>query len=353
MSVTVYLAGYALGQIPYGFLANRWGRKKTIYFGMLIFILGSLICAGTHSFSGLISGRAVMAIGSSVGLIMAFTLVSDFFEEREARRVLAYLTLSGALAPGLANLIGGFLTGYFGWQSCFYFFIVYAIFVVALVSRLPEGRGEKGLSAAERSAFFGQIGPKRFLLLSGMAAMATTIIYIFTATAPLIAVQVLEVAPQVYGLMSIIPMLGTAGGCLVSVRLSNDLSGSAVMKLGLSISLLGAALQWGLIKVIGMHVCSLFLPMPMIYFGLPLVYANAAALGLSNCRNKSMASGIFTLLNVGLSLLGVLLMGWIGVHSLLNVSLLFVAICSVMAFLFFLSSRAERSSLSFESPNES
>ena len=125
------------------------------------------------------------------------------------------------------------------------------------------------------------------------------------------------------------------------------------MKLGLSISLLGAALQWGLIKVIGMHVCSLFLPMPMIYFGLPLVYANAAALGLSNCRNKSMASGIFTLLNVGLSLLGVLLMGWIGVHSLLNVSLLFVAICSVMAFLFFLSSRAERSSLSFESPNES
>ena len=183
--------------------------------------------------------------------------------------------------------------------------------------------------------------------------MATTIIYIFTATAPLIAVQVLEVAPQVYGLMSIIPMLGTAGGCLVSVRLSNDLSGSAVMKLGLSISLLGAALQWGLIKVIGMHVCSLFLPMPMIYFGLPLVYANAAALGLSNCRNKSMASGIFTLLNVGLSLLGVLLMGWIGVHSLLNVSLLFVAICSVMAFLFFLSSRAERSSLSFESPNES
>src|SRR5579872_5320134 len=122
--ITAYLAGYGLGQLPYGPMANGLGRKKTLMIGIIIAIFGSLLCVlskTTHSFALLIFGRFVQALGACVGLKISFTMIADCFEQKEATRKVSQLIFAFAIMPGVAMAIGGWLTQMFDWQSCFYF----------------------------------------------------------------------------------------------------------------------------------------------------------------------------------------------------------------------------------------
>ena len=332
MTVAMYLGGYALGQLPYGWLSSRFGARTAIFTGLFVFVLGCLLCAWSPSFEVLMAGRGVMALGAAVGLMMTFTLVSQFYTTKEARAIFAYTTIAMAIAPGLANVIGGMLTGYLGWKSCFYFLIFYAGLVGVFATRLPRFQGQR--QAFEPRSYLGAVKNGRFVALSLMAAMTTAVIYVFASTAPLTAVYFLEVAPQFYGLVSFVPFIGTVSGCLIAAEVSKKLSAQKAIGIGLCISLTGAVVKWALVKGFGLHVWSLFLPMPLIYLGMPFVYSNGAAIGLGMIKDKSVASSIFCTANIGLSLLGVMLMGWMGVSSLCRMPIVFLSMIVMMVVLF-------------------
>src|ERR1700733_7445245 len=104
LTMTSYLIGYALGQLPYGPLANAFGRKKTLYIGISISILGSLLCALSAvlgSFGALILARFVQALGATAGLKMSYTMVADTHEPADATRTISRFSLAFAVVPGL------------------------------------------------------------------------------------------------------------------------------------------------------------------------------------------------------------------------------------------------------------
>ncbi|MBS0654115.1 MAG: MFS transporter, partial [Verrucomicrobia bacterium] len=113
LTVTAYLIGYAFAQLPYGPIANRYGRKPALYFGISLAIIGSLLCAFSapaHSFGLLLFGRVIQALGASVGLKVSFTMVGDAFDQTVATKTISRLLLSFAVMPSLAIAIGGWLT---------------------------------------------------------------------------------------------------------------------------------------------------------------------------------------------------------------------------------------------------
>lgn len=352
-TVSVYLAGFALGQLPYGWLSNRLSRKSTIHIGLTIYAIGAVFCATTHAFHLLLIGRAVMALGGAVGLMMAFAIISDYFSVKEARRVLAFLMLFSAFAPGLANLIGGLLTSFIGWHSCFYFLAGYAVFISLLVARLPLAREQANAQISNIGAYLGILKQGRFLLLSLLAALTTTVIYIFASTAPLITIYVLDKSPYMYGLVSVIPFVGSVIGCILSAKLSQNMTAKRVITLGIVICMTGSVLKWGLIQVVGLHIWSLFIPMPLIYLGLPLIYSNSVALALSTIDNKSVASSIFCACNIGLAFFGVLIMSWLGLESINQMALSFVILCTLMGLIFTFSNRLEKRSFASPAGSES
>ena len=104
LTITWFLIGYAFGQLLYGPLANRFGRKPALYAGILLQIISSLACvlAGKlHNYDALVAARFALALGSGVGLKMTFTLVNECYEPKSASKKIAYLMLAFAITPVL------------------------------------------------------------------------------------------------------------------------------------------------------------------------------------------------------------------------------------------------------------
>ena len=145
-TVAVYFLGLALGQSFYGPVADRWGRKRPLYAGLLLFILASAGCALTQSIGALIALRFLQALGGSAQIVVARAVVRDYFDERDSARVLSLLMLVMGVAPILAPLLGGQLVGFFGWRSIFWTLAAFATACLVAVSFTL--RGEPAARAA-------------------------------------------------------------------------------------------------------------------------------------------------------------------------------------------------------------
>ncbi len=138
LTITLFLLGYALGQLIYGPLANRLGRKSAFYIGILVATIGSIISILSeplNSFGLLIFGRMLEALGSSAGLVIAFTIINDHYYPQQARRIIAYLMLAFAVVPGIATFIGGLLVSHWHWITCFYFLLIYGLILIIPAAR--------------------------------------------------------------------------------------------------------------------------------------------------------------------------------------------------------------------------
>jgi MFS family permease len=139
--LAIFLVGYTFGFLPYGPMAGYFGRRKTLLYGVLFAIIGAtLSIAGflLKDISSLYIGRLVCGLGSSVGLKMAFTYIAELYPPSETQERIAYMSLSFALCPPLAVLLGGYLTSHIGAGACFASILLYALGVLWISSHLPE-----------------------------------------------------------------------------------------------------------------------------------------------------------------------------------------------------------------------
>ena len=147
-TMSVFLIGYAIGQLPYGPLANRFGRKKAITIGVVIALIGTVMAFFAQSFWVLLLARFIQAIGSSVGLKVGFTMIGDMHAGESAAKALATLSLAFGFMPGLATAIGGFVTVMAGWRGCFLVLVLYTVVLWLLCQVLPETAKELQIGRA-------------------------------------------------------------------------------------------------------------------------------------------------------------------------------------------------------------
>lgn len=141
MSLASYFAGTALGQLIYGPLADRFGRRKPLVAGLVLFTLASLACALAQSLEWLIIARFVQALGGCAGMVISRAVVRDLCDPLSSAKVFSKLMLVMGVAPILAPLGGGLLLQLFGWQSIFLGLVLFsALCLVAVLLWLPETR---------------------------------------------------------------------------------------------------------------------------------------------------------------------------------------------------------------------
>ncbi len=203
MTMTSYLVGYALGQLPYGPLANAFGRKKTLYWGIWISIAGCLLCAFSAlngSFATLLFARFLQAFGATVGLKISYTMVADTYDQTAATRIISRFVLAFAVMPGIAIAIGGLLTQWFDWESCFYFLALFGLFMLYLCKRLPEtaksiDRGHLKMGAVIEG-YRSTLKNKILVICSFMMGCGGAIIYIFASKSPFIGITLIGLTPD-------------------------------------------------------------------------------------------------------------------------------------------------------------
>lgn len=339
-TISWFLIGYALGQLLYGPIANRFGRKPALYLGISLQIISSLLCAlsGTiHQFGLLIIARFLLALGSGVGLKMTFTLVNECYEPKIANQKISYLILAFAITPGLGVALGGVLNTWFGWQSCFYASTIYGFILLFLVTKLPETQKILDLDALtlkhlvhEYKAQF-----KNIRLITGALLMGSAgcFVYAFAAIAPFIAINTFGMNSTEYGLANILPPIGMILGSLVSARLAQKYLLTSVIRIGIIIAAIGSFVM--LITIL-MHfpvIFSLFLPTLLVYFGICFIIANASTLAMMHVSDKAHGSSVMNFLNVGLSTILVLSLGLFSIKPLTLPSV-YLALCIGMLFIF-------------------
>jgi len=335
-TITWFLIGYAVGQLLYGPIANRYGRKRALYVGISLQIVSSLLCvlAGViHEYGLLIAGRLLLALGSGVGLKMTFTLVNECYMPKIASQKISYLMLAFAITPGLGVALGGVLNTYYGWMSCFYAGAVYGVILLAFVFRLPETLRVADLDAFKwKHLLHGYVNQfkNRHLVLGGLLmGSSTCFIYVFAALAPFIAMNLFGMSSAQYGLANIIPPIGLIMGSLVGARVSRQYSLKSIIQVGVGITSVGVLMILAAMLMQLPILYSLFLPMVIVYFGLCFILANASSIAMAHVEDKAHGSAVMNFINMGLATLVVLSLGLFPTYAIV-LPLIYLVLCFAM-----------------------
>src|SRR5579871_3639873 len=138
-TLAAFLIGFALAQLLYGPLADRFGRKPPLFGSLALFVAASLACGSAESAGWLTVFRLFQAVGACGGQVIARAMVRDLFQPAETRRVFSMLMLVNGVAPVAAPLLGGYILLWFGWRAIFWTLAIIGVACLAgMYARLPE-----------------------------------------------------------------------------------------------------------------------------------------------------------------------------------------------------------------------
>lgn len=308
LNVTSFLLGYALGQLIYGPIANQWGRKPALYIGIGVATLGSLfsiLASPVDSFPLLITGRLLEALGSSAGLVVCFTIINDFYFPPEARRVNGLMMIAFAIVPGVAIAIGGLLTQYINWQSCFYFLFLYGLVLLIPAIRMSETVGQKDPRALHFKAvvqnYFKAFRNKKLAGYGLCAGCSGACIYVFGAEGPFIG-HLLGIKPATYGLLGLLPFIGVLLGCLINVNFTH-LDPKRVLKAAFGLELIAAIAMLICFVAHWISLWTLLVPMTILGIGHPMLSSTSTSLAMTYAEDRANGAAVMSFLMMAVPVL--------------------------------------------------
>lgn len=177
-TLAAYFLGLSIGQLAYGPVADRFGRRIPLLVGVTLFTVASLACAFAPSLDTLIVARFVQALGGCAGMVLSRAIVSDKCDAVGSAKVFSQLMLVMGLAPILAPMLGGLMVNLYGWQSIFIALTLFSALctlavALGLPESLPANQPRQPLSGALRQ--YGRLFKERIFLghaLTGGIAIA-------------------------------------------------------------------------------------------------------------------------------------------------------------------------------------
>lgn len=242
LTITLYLISLAAGQLVYGPISDRFGRRPVLLIGLTLFAAAGIGTAGATNAWMLIVARIVQSIGACAGLVLGRAIVRDSATADRAAAQLAMLTLVMSAAPAIAPVLGGYATAWFGWRAAFALLaIIGAVTLLLAVLLLPETNTTQGSPRA--SLVLGSLRLFRSRSFCGYViggACTTTSFYAFMAASPFILVDLLHQPTERVGLYYFLLMAGVAGGSFTANRIAGRIRTALALRIANSIAIAGS-----------------------------------------------------------------------------------------------------------------
>jgi MFS transporter, DHA1 family, multidrug resistance protein len=310
LTLSVFLVGLAVGQLVYGPLSDRFGRRPVLLAGLILYVVASAICALAPSVPTLIATRLLQATGACAGPVVCRAVVRDVHGREGAARILSYMGAAMALAPALGPILGGFVEAWLGWRANFAILCIYGAVGLALTAAiLPETaphRGESGggLDAALRG-YLGLLGQRVYIGFVLCCALAYGGIFCFISGSSFVFVDIIGLAPQLYGVCFGAIVLGYILGTLMGGRLTRRIGVERLVRTGGLISAVGGLALLLSVWTTGASVAGILLPTVIYMVGTGLVLPNAMAGAIGPFpRMAGTAAALLGFVQMGLAAAG-------------------------------------------------
>ncbi len=238
LTVSGFLIGFSLGQLFWGPLGDRYGRRLPVAVGLLFFVIGSAGCAISNSAGEMICWRVVQAVGACAGVVLARAMVRDLYEGSRAAQMLSTLMTVMAIAPLLGPIVGGQILALSGWRTIFWVLVAVGLATLAALFTIPETLAEERRNREPiMSALAGYACLIRNRRLLGFAAAGGFFyagIYAYIAGTPFAYIDYYRVAPELYGIIFALGIVGIMATNMLNSRLVARLGTTTMLKIGTS-----------------------------------------------------------------------------------------------------------------------
>jgi MFS transporter, DHA1 family, multidrug resistance protein len=337
-----YLLAFAVSMLVLGPLSDRYGRRRTMIFGVALSALGSIACAASPTIEFLIAGRVLQGIGLSAGLVVGRATIRDIYGENGAAQIIAGIAIVMTLLQAFAPIPGGYLQAWIGWRANFAAVTVLTAVALALILRyVPQAfsaghiRSQTGAVSARTmlASYRSLIRTRRFLAYALTATGSHAGFHIFAAGAPAVLIMGFGVPPQDYGYYASLPPMGFLVGSFLSNRLTRRVGIDNLIAIGSTVLIPAGCILLTLALLHVRNPYAIVGPMILICCGSGLITPNAvagslgvnigiagAASGLASFIQMSGAAGATAALALGASGNAVVLAAVIACAGLLAVT---------------------------------
>jgi DHA1 family bicyclomycin/chloramphenicol resistance-like MFS transporter len=287
LTLSAFFLGFGGGQLLYGPIADRFGRRGPLLVGLLVFIVASLGCATAQNLHALIALRFLQAIGGCAGPVLARAIVRDLYHRDHAARVLSLMVLIMGIAPLLAPILGAQLLVFLGWRWIFWVQFGFGALCVAAVlfvipETLPHERRHQGSAFAMVLRYGALLAHRDYLAYAVSGALVYGGLFAYLTGSPFVFITLYGVSPSRFSLLFGVIVLGLLAVATLNARLVMRYGVDRLLAIGLVAAassgclLLAAAVTgWG-------GLPALFVPLLLFISSIAMVGPNsmAASLGL-------------------------------------------------------------------------
>ncbi len=309
LSLSSFFIGISVGQLLYGPLLDRFGRKRPLYIGLSVYLLASIGCSLCTSADALIALRLLQALGGCAGMVASRAMVRDIFPVEENAKIFSLLMLVVGVSPIIAPTIGGYVTAAFGWQWIFVILTVMSVFILAAVYfALPESRKpDLSVSLLPKpiiKSFIIIFKEPQFYTYAFTGSISAAGLYAYIAGSPHVFMELFKVTERQYGWV----FASIALGLIISSQLNSLLLRRFRSEQIIPVALFCQSLT-GISLFLGtyFHIIGLFSTIFLILIFLScqgFTFPNASALTMAPfSRNAGTASALMGAIQLGVGAL--------------------------------------------------
>lgn len=275
-TLSAYLFGFAFMSLFHGALADSFGRRPVILWGIAIFTLASAGCALSQTIGQLVFFRALQGLSTGAGIVVSRAVIRDMFPPAQAQKVMSQVTIYFGVAPAIAPIIGGWLFVHAGWHSIFWFLTLIGVTLwIANFRLLPET-----LHVDQRQSFhvrhlvqgYVQLGSSaRFLLLALASGIPFNGMFLYVLSAPAFLGEHLSLEPTQFFWFFVLTIAGIMGGAWLSGRLAGRIAPKRQIRHGFVIMFTVAVLNLAANLVFTPHAYWALAPIAIFSFGWALM----------------------------------------------------------------------------------